>query len=578
MVRRVLLLLLLCLCLLVASQAIALATDFPDVSLTYWAWPYIQGACNAGIVTGYGDGYHPEGLVNRAQMAVFMARALAAGDSNVPTGPATATFADVPTDYWAFRYVEYCVDQGVVGGYWDGYHPEELVNRAQMAVYVARAMADGDANVPDGPETASFADVATDYWAYKYVEYAKDQGVVGGYWDGYHPAEIVTRAQMAVYVCRAFDLPTPPPNYDAGEYFPLAEGTTWIYQCEDGLAHLSQVSGTVDIGGQTYACLAGADSTEDWRLDSDGLYLGGMVEDGGATVITMDPPFEIPRVVAMGGSGITNSTVSINGTPAGPGAFTYNLLAVETVSVAAGTFGGCLKFEMELTLPGGVDHHLYVWLAPHVGIVKQDGRPFASEELWELIAANVGGVEYPLQPYHITDYWPLGQGDTWNYESPGGFDSYSLTVSGTTTLGGQVYSKLVKSDGEEEYYRAAAQGLYLGGALTEGDLMVATPPFLFPNDLRPCETSSQTSSLTKNGVPQGNMGFSLTFAGVETVTVPAGTFENCLRLDQVMTLPGEPEDGFSMWCAKGVGMVKEFYPPDYTRELVSATVGGVDYP
>ena len=34
--------------------------------------------------------------------------------------------------------MEYCYDHGVVQGYWDGYRPEEVVNRAQMAVYVQR--------------------------------------------------------------------------------------------------------------------------------------------------------------------------------------------------------------------------------------------------------------------------------------------------------------------------------------------------------------------------------------------------------------------------------------------------------
>jgi hypothetical protein len=36
-------------------------------------------------------------------------------------------------------WVEYCYAQGIVQGYWDGYHPEETVNRAQMAVYIQRA-------------------------------------------------------------------------------------------------------------------------------------------------------------------------------------------------------------------------------------------------------------------------------------------------------------------------------------------------------------------------------------------------------------------------------------------------------
>jgi hypothetical protein len=45
-----------------------------------------------------------------------------------------------------------------------------------------------------------------DYWAYKHIEYCKAQGIVSGYWDGYHPADTVTRDQMAVYVARAFGL------------------------------------------------------------------------------------------------------------------------------------------------------------------------------------------------------------------------------------------------------------------------------------------------------------------------------------------------------------------------------------
>jgi len=73
-------------------------------------------------------------------MAVFIARALCGGDASVPTGPAAATFPDVLTGHWAFRYVEHVTSQGVTTGYPDGtYRPEIAVDRAQMAVYVARA-------------------------------------------------------------------------------------------------------------------------------------------------------------------------------------------------------------------------------------------------------------------------------------------------------------------------------------------------------------------------------------------------------------------------------------------------------
>jgi Tol biopolymer transport system component len=183
---------------------------FRDVPPEFWAYAHVEACYGAGIVAGYFDEtYRPAEPVDRAQMAVYIARALTGGDEYVPTGPATATFPDVPTTHWAFNYVEYCHDQAVVQGYWDGYHPDEVVNRAQMAVFIARAMVapTGDAAIPDPEPPATFPDVPTSYWAYKWVEYCHDQGVVQGYWDGYHPDETVNRAQMAVYVQRAFNLP-----------------------------------------------------------------------------------------------------------------------------------------------------------------------------------------------------------------------------------------------------------------------------------------------------------------------------------------------------------------------------------
>jgi len=187
---------------------------FPDVPGDFWACDEIIACVYAGIVEGYPDGgYHPAAPVTRDQMAVYISRALAGGDANVPTGPATATFPDVPTEHWAFQYVEYCKSLGIVQGYWDGYHPDEAVDRAQMAVFVARSTCDpigeDGLNSYVAPSSATFPDVPTDFWAYKHVEYIAAEGVTQGYPDGfYHPEYVCTRDQMAVYVQRAFDLPT----------------------------------------------------------------------------------------------------------------------------------------------------------------------------------------------------------------------------------------------------------------------------------------------------------------------------------------------------------------------------------
>ncbi len=189
------------------------AATFSDVAVDNWAWVNIEACVAAGIVQGFSDGtYQPGTVVTRDQMAVYAARALAKGDTHVPTGPASAHFPDVPTDFWAFKYVQYAYAQNIVAGYADGtYGPTLNVDRGQMAVFVARSIATptGDAGLATftPPSTPSFPDVPTDFWSFKHVEYLKQAKIVGGYEDGdYHPEYAVTRDQMAVFVCRAFSL------------------------------------------------------------------------------------------------------------------------------------------------------------------------------------------------------------------------------------------------------------------------------------------------------------------------------------------------------------------------------------
>ncbi len=205
---------------------------FTDVPEDRWGFEEIMACVDAGIVAGYAEGDYKPGLeVDRGQMAAYVARALAGGEENVPPGPMEPTFWDVDTEYWAYDSIEYAVGQGVVRGYGEGdYKPALAVDRAQMAAYIARAIADpvgeeglaayeppAEPTFPDVPNTGYGEDGTEPFWAYKYVEYAYDQGVVKGYAypDPDNPAEtiylyephwIVARDQMAVYVARAFGL------------------------------------------------------------------------------------------------------------------------------------------------------------------------------------------------------------------------------------------------------------------------------------------------------------------------------------------------------------------------------------
>jgi len=124
-----------------------------------------------------------------------------------------------PRGFWAYDQIEACYDSDIVKGYSDYlYHPGDSVTRDQMPVYIARA--EGWINIDDPMDTApelfpdvpatGYGDSGTDpYWACRYIEYCVEHGVVNGYDDGYYyPENPVTRDQMAVYVARAFELPT----------------------------------------------------------------------------------------------------------------------------------------------------------------------------------------------------------------------------------------------------------------------------------------------------------------------------------------------------------------------------------
>jgi len=202
------------------SKANYISVSFTDVPILpvdpfdFWALNQILACVEAGIVKGYGGGSYKPGLpVTRDQMAVYISRALAGGDAYVPSGPEIPHFPDVGADHWAYKHIEYCFAQHVVEGLPSGYYrPTWSVDRAQMAVYIARSIVEpkGEAGLEGyaPPTTPDFPDVDTDYWAYKHIEYCFEQGIVQGFPSGsYRPGLVADRAQMAVYVQRAFGLP-----------------------------------------------------------------------------------------------------------------------------------------------------------------------------------------------------------------------------------------------------------------------------------------------------------------------------------------------------------------------------------
>jgi hypothetical protein len=118
------------------------------------------------------------------------------------------TFADVPSSYWAYSWIERLYSAGITSGCGTNpliYCPEQSVTRAQMAVFLERGM-HGATYIPPTGSGAVFVDVSLSTWGVNWIEKLYADGITGGCLTSplsYCPANPVTRAQMAKFLLLA---------------------------------------------------------------------------------------------------------------------------------------------------------------------------------------------------------------------------------------------------------------------------------------------------------------------------------------------------------------------------------------
>lgn len=113
-------------------------------------------------------------------------------------------FDDVPCGYWAESYIDILASSGITAGCGNNnYCPTDLVTRAQMAVFLERGMRGSDYNPGSGVGNI-FLDVPVGYWAGGWIEQLYMDGITAGCGsNNYCPGNSTTRAQMAVFLLRA---------------------------------------------------------------------------------------------------------------------------------------------------------------------------------------------------------------------------------------------------------------------------------------------------------------------------------------------------------------------------------------
>ena len=151
--------------------------------------------------------YCPDATVTRAQMAIFILRGMH-GSVYIPPIATGTVFVDVPAGAFAADWIEQLALEGITSGCGNGsYCPNTTITRAQMAIFLLRGE-HGSIYTPPAATGMVFGDVPLGSFAADWIEQLATEGITSGCGNGnYCPNSSVTRAEMAVFLVRAFGLP-----------------------------------------------------------------------------------------------------------------------------------------------------------------------------------------------------------------------------------------------------------------------------------------------------------------------------------------------------------------------------------
>jgi hypothetical protein len=199
--------------------------------------------------------------------------------------------------------------------------------------------------------------------------------------------------------------------------------------------------------------------------------------------------------------------------------------------------------------------------------------------------------------FTISEYFPLEQGNTWTYREEDD-DLTVKTISGTEKINAVDAAKMIDEDGDYSLW-TNTNGLVWYKEYDADDIpgcgwkqQLFNPPIHASDPVVSVgSTYASYTVLTKidctGSSATASVSYEFSIEGIENVTVPAGTFNNCLRIKGILSMNGGAQTSeLTIWLAKGVGEVKEISVSKqngitvniWSRNLVSAVVGGVSYP
>lgn len=200
-------------------------------------------------------------------------------------------------------------------------------------------------------------------------------------------------------------------------------------------------------------------------------------------------------------------------------------------------------------------------------------RVFLAVALVALLAGLASLAMAEDQQYLLKDYMPLAVGSKWIMKTTNqqGETTITVEVGEPKEIAGQKVAPLLTKDAQGNLMRGTletaddnAYTLYGTIRVPRGDqggeptMSLYNPTLAFPSKMTVGQHVEATTKSNMRG-QQVEITAKVDLAAVESVTVPKGTFENCLKL--VFTTGfGQREMKRTVWYAKGIGAVKVEQP------------------
>jgi len=173
---------------------------------SHWAEEFIFSMVNKGWMMGTSSNqFSPNKSLTRAEAATIIVRALNLNLES-PKNASSTSYSDVSSSHWGKEYIEIISYHGLMTGVSSkSFQPDKPLTREQMATILTRIFEEKEnisINKQSG-QSPQYKDVNTQLWSYRYIIFASEQGLFGGYGDGtFKPTKEITRAEMATLMDR----------------------------------------------------------------------------------------------------------------------------------------------------------------------------------------------------------------------------------------------------------------------------------------------------------------------------------------------------------------------------------------